>query len=49
LIDVDRAEELKQAHGTRVPVVVVNGRERFHGRVNRALLERLLAAETAQG
>lgn len=49
LIDVDQAASLQQAYGSRVPVIVVNGRERFHGRVNRVLLERLLAAESAQG
>ncbi len=49
LIDVDQAVPLQHAYGTRVPVITVNGRERFHGRVNRVLLERLLAAESAQG
>ena len=49
LIDVDQVPDLLPKYGMRVPVVVVNGRERFHGKINRVLLERLLAAESAQG
>jgi glutaredoxin len=49
VIDVDRESELEQQYGDRVPVVLVNGRERFHGRVNPVLFERLLWAETNQG
>lgn len=45
LIDVDRDSDLKTRHGERVPVVAVNGRERFHGRLNPALLDRLLSRE----
>jgi glutaredoxin len=48
-IDVDSAPGLVQEFGDRVPVVVINGRERFHGQVNRVLLERLFSAESAQG
>jgi len=41
-IDADGNPDLVRLYGERVPVVVVNGRERFWGRINRVLLERLL-------
>ena len=44
-VDVDGDPELVRLHGERVPVVLVNGQERFRGGLNRALLERLLRAE----
>jgi hypothetical protein len=46
LVDVDQSPELREEHGACVPVVAVNGRVRFRGRVNRVLLERLLRAES---
>lgn len=49
IIDVDQSAELRDKFGTKVPVLLVNGRERFHGRINEALLERLLSMETTQG
>jgi hypothetical protein len=49
MVDVDGNEELVRKHGNCVPVVVVNGRVRFRGRVNSVLLERLLRAESTQG
>jgi glutaredoxin len=45
-VDVDTDADLVRQHGERVPVVVVNGKERFWGRVNRVLLERQLRAES---
>ncbi len=45
-MDVDQSTELREEHGVCVPVVAVNGRIRFRGRVNRVLLERLLRAES---
>ena len=48
-IDIDQDQALVKQYGELVPVVVVQGRERFHGRVNRVLLERLLRAETRGG
>jgi glutaredoxin len=45
-VDVDSAPELVQLHGERVPVIVVNGKERFWGRINRVLLERQLRADS---
>jgi glutaredoxin len=49
VIDVDQSPELQAKYGSLVPVVLVNGRERFHGRVNQVLLDRLLSVETTQG
>ena len=46
-VDVDGDPELVKAHGECVPVVAVNGRVRFRGRINRALWERLMRAEEA--
>lgn len=42
LQDVDGDRELVRRHGERVPVVVINGRERFWGQINEALLLRTL-------
>ena len=42
--DVDASPELRERFGECVPVVVVNGKVRFRGRVNPVLLERLLHA-----
>jgi len=44
-VDVDGAPELAARYGECVPVVTVNGRVRFRGRVNPVLLARLLRAE----
>jgi glutaredoxin len=43
--DVDTDPALVAAHGEWVPVVLVNGKVRFRGRINPVLLERLLRAE----
>jgi glutaredoxin len=48
VIDVDRAADLQQKYGSLVPVILVNGRQRFHGRVNQVLLNRLLSVEATQ-
>src|SRR6266699_1585567 len=48
LIDVDSDPELVKAYGTCVPVVMVNGRVRFRGRINEALWRRLLRAEASR-
>lgn len=45
-IDVDSDPELVAKYDTEVPVVAVDGKVRFRGVVNRALLERLLRAES---
>jgi glutaredoxin len=44
-IDIDGDSELAARYDTEVPVVAVNGKVRFRGVVNPALLERLLRAE----
>ncbi len=44
-VDIDRDAELTARYGVQVPVVAVNGKVRFRGRVNPVLLERLLHAE----
>lgn len=43
-IDVDSSPELAAEHGDCVPVVLVDGKVRFRGRVNAVLLMRLLDA-----
>ena len=48
VVDVDSDPELVQAHGTCVPVVMVNGRVRFRGQINKALWRRLLRAEASR-
>jgi glutaredoxin len=44
-IDIDTQPELIDKHGERVPVVMVNGKERFFGKVQAPLLQRVLQAE----
>jgi glutaredoxin len=44
-VDVDTDAELARVYGERVPVIEVNGKERFWGRINRVLLQRQLSAE----
>jgi glutaredoxin len=41
-IDIDANPELRAKYDTCVPVVVIDGKERFRGRVNEVLLKRLL-------
>ena len=43
-IDIDANAELRQKYDTCVPVVVIDGKERFRGRVSEVLLKRLLKA-----
>ncbi len=45
LIDVDLDPELRRQFGNCVPVVAINGRTRFRGRINEVLLRRILARE----
>lgn len=42
VLDVDANPELRAKYDTCVPVVVIDGKERFRGRVNEVLLKRLL-------
>ncbi len=43
-IDIDLDPALRERFNTCVPVVVIDGRERFRGRVNEVLLRRVLRA-----
>ena len=45
-VDIDQDPDLVAKYNTEVPVVTVNGKVRFRGVVNPALLERLLVAES---
>jgi glutaredoxin len=45
-VDVDGDPDLVAKYDTEVPVVAVNGKVRFRGVVNPALLQRLLLAES---
>jgi glutaredoxin len=44
LIDIDADPVLRERYNECVPVVEIDGQERFRGRVNEVLLKRLLAA-----
>ena len=43
LVDIDTDERLQSLFGEWVPVVEIDGRVRFRGRVDEALLRRILA------
>ncbi len=42
LVDIDQVPELRAQFDTCVPVVVIDGRVRFKGRINPMLLQRIL-------
>lgn len=42
LIDIDQQPELRAQYNVCVPVVVIDGKERFRGRIDERLLRRLL-------
>jgi glutaredoxin len=44
VVDIDADPQLRQRYDVCVPVVVIDGRERFRGRVDQRLLSRLLNA-----
>lgn len=44
-IDIDQDPQLVARYTSCVPVIVIDGIERFRGRVNRVLLQRLLTKE----
>lgn len=48
-VDVDTAPELAARYGEMVPVVAVDDKVRFWGRINRVLLSRFLKAEARKG
>ena len=43
LIDIDADAALRQRYTDCVPVVLIDGKERFRGKVNAVLLRRILA------
>jgi glutaredoxin len=43
LVDIDADPALRERYTDCVPVVEIDGKERFRGRVNEVLLKRLLA------
>jgi glutaredoxin len=45
LVDIDADSALRERYNECVPVVEINGRERFRGGVNEVLLRRLLTQE----
>jgi glutaredoxin len=45
LVDIDTDPELRQRYNECVPVVEIDGQERFRGRVNEVLLRRLIAGK----
>jgi glutaredoxin len=44
MVDIDADSTLQQRYNECVPVVEIDGKERFRGRVNEMLLARILAA-----
>ena len=48
LVDIDLALEYRARYTNCVPVVVINGRERFRGRINEVLLRRLLKSHRSR-
>ena len=47
LVDIDQDPELHTRFNTCVPVVEIDGKVRFRGRVNEVLLRRLLQHDSA--
>ncbi len=45
LVDIDADPQLRERYNECVPVVEIDGKERFRGRVNEVLLARLLASK----
>jgi len=47
LVDIDQNAELREKYTACVPVVEIDGKVRFRGRINEVLLRRLLEHELA--
>jgi glutaredoxin len=45
-VDIDADPQLRERYGQCVPVVVIDGQQRFRGRINEVLLRRLLRKAT---
>ncbi|RPI82577.1 MAG: glutaredoxin family protein, partial [Planctomycetaceae bacterium] len=43
-VDIDSDPRLRERYGTVIPVVEIDGRERFRGRIDERLLRRLIDA-----
>ncbi len=43
LVDIDDDAELATRYGQCVPVILIDGKERFRGRVNEVLLRRIVS------
>jgi glutaredoxin len=48
VVDIDADPTLRERYHECVPVVVIDGRERFRGRIDEMLLRRLLAHREAK-
>lgn len=48
-IDVDESPELRELHGSSVPVVEIDGTSRFRGVIDEMLLKRLIEGTPPQG
>lgn len=48
VVDIDADTTLRERYNECVPVVVIDGRERFRGRIDELLLRRLLAHREAK-
>lgn len=46
VVDIDADPALRERYNECVPVVVIDGKERFRGRVNELLLRRILAQDS---
>lgn len=45
LVDIDADPAIRERYNECVPVVEIDGKERFRGRVNEVLLKRILAGK----
>jgi len=45
LVDIDANPALRERYNECVPVVEIDGKERFRGRINEVLLQRILAGQ----
>lgn len=48
VVDIDADPTLRERYNECVPVVVIDGRERFRGRIDELLLKRLLVHREAK-
>ncbi len=48
-VDVDTDTQLQEQHGLHVPVVEIDGKVRFRGRIDEVLFRRLIAAGLRRG